>query len=260
MRLTWGILLRPYVVRFKKVAQLRRRATLMSGDQELNSLSRFRKRAGRLVLEEHGHCEAPAGCGGVVLRWRNPLSAVPLTLHLYTPVSAACFLDGVEVRDGQADLAPGRHVAAFILENVDQSAGLIMFTAIHRPGQKEFNLPVTTVESALEVVTADDGSWKCSVADPATDDWKMPAFDDRAWCVLTATPAPQLDPHTPAAWQSRKCVQYGAAFLGLPAPTRETQAASWWRRFGAAKAPPPRIGRVWIRKAFEIPLPQSSKP
>jgi sulfatase modifying factor 1 len=24
------------------------------------------------VLEAHSHCEVPAGCGGVVLQWRNP--------------------------------------------------------------------------------------------------------------------------------------------------------------------------------------------
>jgi hypothetical protein len=43
----------------------------------LNSLDRFRKHPGQLVLEEHGHCEVPAGCGGVVLRWRNPNPSPP---------------------------------------------------------------------------------------------------------------------------------------------------------------------------------------
>ena len=37
----------------------------------INTLSRYRGRPPRLVLEEHNHCEVPAGCGGVVLRWRN---------------------------------------------------------------------------------------------------------------------------------------------------------------------------------------------
>ena len=38
---------------------------------KLNGPDRYRKRSPRLVLEEHSHCEVPAGCGGVVLRWIN---------------------------------------------------------------------------------------------------------------------------------------------------------------------------------------------
>jgi hypothetical protein len=37
-------------------------------DLRLNSLSRYTKRSPEYVLEEHSHCEVPAGCGGVVLR------------------------------------------------------------------------------------------------------------------------------------------------------------------------------------------------
>src|SRR5437763_2980929 len=101
----------------------------MSDEQQVNSLERFRKRSGRLVLEEHGHCEVPAGCGGVVLRWRNPLATIPLIVSLYTPVEAHCFLDETELRTGGIDLRPGTHVVATAIEPVDCSAGLIMFAA-----------------------------------------------------------------------------------------------------------------------------------
>src|SRR5947199_1939086 len=103
----------------------------MSDQQQLNSVERFRKQPGRLVLEEHSHCEVPAGCGGVVLRWRNPLAALPVTVHLYAPVKPVCFLDGDELQTGRIDLVPGRHVAAVLLDNVDLSAGLLMFAATH---------------------------------------------------------------------------------------------------------------------------------
>lgn len=33
---------------------------------KLNSLGRYGKGGSRLVLEEHGHCEVPVGCGGAV--------------------------------------------------------------------------------------------------------------------------------------------------------------------------------------------------
>ena len=79
----------------------------MAEEPLLNSIDRFRKRPERIVLEEHGHCEIPAGCGGVVLRWRNPQTAVPVTIHLYTPAKIACFIDGAPLQTGRIDLAPG---------------------------------------------------------------------------------------------------------------------------------------------------------
>ena len=47
---------------------------------KLNSISRSSKQSPRLVLEEHGHCEVPAGCGGVVLRWRGHDDPIPVKL------------------------------------------------------------------------------------------------------------------------------------------------------------------------------------
>src|SRR5262245_48240254 len=101
--------------------------------QQLNSLDRFRKQAGRLVLEEYSHCEVPAGCGGVVLRWRNPHAAVPFNAHLYAPVQRALFLDGATPATSRIDLAPGQHVLAIAIENVDITGGFLMFAAKHDP-------------------------------------------------------------------------------------------------------------------------------
>lgn len=41
----------------------------MSRDLELNSIDRYVKSSPRFVLEEHSHCEVPAGCGGGVWEW-----------------------------------------------------------------------------------------------------------------------------------------------------------------------------------------------
>src|SRR3954471_21444558 len=103
----------------------------MSDEMRLNSLERFRKQSDRLVLEAHGHCEVPAGCGGVVLRWRNPTAALPLLVHLYSPGKSELFLDGAAVVHTGNDVAPGEHVFAFVLEDADLSAGLFMFVAVH---------------------------------------------------------------------------------------------------------------------------------
>ena len=52
-------------------------------DLRLNELQRYRKTSSRLALEVHSHCEVPAGCGGVVLRWRRPGAPVGISLLSY---------------------------------------------------------------------------------------------------------------------------------------------------------------------------------
>src|SRR5438067_610618 len=74
-------------------------------EQPISSLDRYRKRSARLVLEEHGSSVVPAGCGGVVLRWRNPQQTVPLVVYLYSPGQAQLFLDGALVESTGVDLA-----------------------------------------------------------------------------------------------------------------------------------------------------------
>src|SRR5206468_12707267 len=100
-------------------------------EQQLNSLDRFRKKPERLVLEEHGHCEVPAGCGGVVLRWRNPRARVPVVIRLYTPVPAAAFIDGRELTVSRVDLSPGPHVFAVRLDDIERARFVLLFTAGH---------------------------------------------------------------------------------------------------------------------------------
>src|SRR5262245_22835845 len=109
--------------------------------QRLHSLDRFRKQPGRLVLEQFSHCEVPAGCGGVVLRWRNPNAALPVMVHLYAPVRVACHVDGSQLASARTDLAPGRHVVTFCIKDVDLSAGLLMFAATHDPKELQVSAP-----------------------------------------------------------------------------------------------------------------------
>ncbi len=49
-----------------------------SDELKLNTIGRFVKRSPCLALEQHNHCEVPAGCGGVVLRWFNPSRGIPI--------------------------------------------------------------------------------------------------------------------------------------------------------------------------------------
>jgi hypothetical protein len=228
----------------------------MSDEQRLNSLERFRKQPGRLVLEEHSHCEVPAGCGGVVLRWRNPQAGLPVTIHLYTPVQARCLLDGTEVQTARVDLTPGRHVVACVIEDVNLSAGLIMFAAVHDP-KKEQALPADVTGPPLTVVSDADGTWKYTLDRPATDEWAALSFDDRGWPALTKVPTPQEDGQGSGAYQCLRCAALGAACLGLSPPAEGRERTSWWQRLlGRTTSPDtPPTGSVWIRKVFEVPAP-----
>ena len=68
----------------------------MADDElRLNTVERFSKHSTRLVLEEHGHCEVPAGCGGVVLQWRDPQAGLPVIVGLIGSVGRGeVFVDG----------------------------------------------------------------------------------------------------------------------------------------------------------------------
>jgi hypothetical protein len=213
----------------------------MSAEQRLNTVDRFRKHPGRLVLEEHGHCEVPAGCGGVVLRWRNPLAGLPLTVHLYAPVTAACFIDGNPLQTTRIELAPGRHVLAVVLDGVELAAAVLLVAATFEPPSSPRTLPGDLVERPLKVLSAADGTWKFSLDAPADDGWKMPAFDDKAWPALA--PAADAEKVRQAAdtYQGYHCTHLGADPLSLPA--RKLKSAT---------------GTIYIRKSFVIPAPQAA--
>jgi len=209
----------------------------MSDEQQLNSLSRFRKQSGRLVLEEHSHCEVPAGCGGVVLRWRNPYAALPVSIHIYSAAPATCSFDGVEVQIGRMDLAIGLHVLALAIETVDLSAGLISFVLRHEPKDYQRGKTAQTVDRPLNVLSAADGSWKYSLSIPAVE-WTSVSFDDRDWQGLTRTSPPMLKQSDEGYYASRRCFELGAVCLGLPSGKH------------------PKRGKVWIRKVFEVSAPE----
>lgn len=211
----------------------------MSDEKKLNSLERFRKQSARLVLEEHSHCEVPAGCGGVVLRWRNPAARVPVLIHLYTAGKESLFIDGVSIRATWLDLAPARHVLSVVIENVELSGGLLMMALVHEPEQRS-GRSGRAIEQPLKVVSATDGSWRSTLDVPANEEWMSLSFDDRSWPALVSMPVPQLEEYSRGWYACRRCQEQGAECLGLPG-----------RRARGT------IGTVRIRKVFDVlPLGQ----
>ena len=72
----------------------------------LNSLSRYTKESDRLVLDSYS-----AGCGGIVLRWRDPNEGMPIRFNLAATSMTELFLDGQPIKRATI-MAPGEHVMA----------------------------------------------------------------------------------------------------------------------------------------------------
>jgi hypothetical protein len=210
----------------------------MAKQQRLNSLDRFRKQPGKLILEQHGHCEVPAGCGGVVLRWRNPHALVPFVVYVYSPVPTTCFLDGEPLRAARFDLAPGPHVVGFVLENVVLAGWLLMFAGVHDPKDYNTRLAPEVSEAGLKVLSKPDGTWKYSLAEPP-EDWARLTFDDRGWSALEKAPTPVLSHQDRGHYACAHCVDLGASCIQLPER--------------------PLTVTAYVRKVFAVPAPRPGK-
>jgi hypothetical protein len=211
-------------------------------EQSLNSLDRFRKRSPRLMLEQHAGCEVPAGCGGVVMRWRNPLEARPVRVHIYAAGEFTASIDGEELRLGRLDLRPGRHVLAVELSKTDRWSGLLMVSLRNNTHETACRDASNLLgEAPFHITSAADGTWRYMLDRPS-EGWTSPGLDDSGWGALVDRPIPEPGRDQPNQYQHRVCREEKAAGLGLPDALR----------------PVPRPGFVWVRKVFEIPKPTAS--
>jgi len=224
-------------------------------DLKLNTLNRFAKKSAKLALEEYSHCEVPAGCGGVVLRWTDPAEGKLALLMIAAVGTVAGFLDGKSLETGRALIGDGDHVLAIALEQgadllppvAPEAGGVLEAIAnVLRPAPRTFRgadlvaLVLAEDVGRLDrtplagVATAGDGTWRVLAADAAPDGWAAPGFDDRAWPALLAAGAGAVDrlPETDSSrWRFLDVERVGARALVLPASTNH---------------------RFWIRRAFHI--------
>lgn len=192
----------------------------------VNELARFTKNSPRLVLEQYSHCEVPAGCGGVVLRWVNPESPVPFGCHVFGGYCGALFVDGVEHRSARVMLTAGAHVLVFVMSRSRYATDAFMAVAstaygsVRRTGAQ---LPEVTVTSRA------DGSWRVATSRPDAAALTAPEADPTVWEPLTAAPRPAR-PEGYAGYYD-ECVEHGAEALALP----------------------PDDGDFWVRVVVEVP-------
>lgn len=142
-------------------------------DLHINTLHRFAKLPTKLVLHEYSHCEVPAGCGGVILRWLDPRDGEPCTVTLGGGALGRVWLDGKELPSSQALLAPGNHVVALELSRRDKAGPLQPWT---------FGITFDAAEDT-DVVSRGAPTW-VATSEATTDEWWDPAYEDDDWATL----------------------------------------------------------------------------
>jgi hypothetical protein len=143
-------------------------------DLRINTLHRFAKHSPKLVLHEYSHCEVPAGCGGVVLRWIDPDQGRPVVVRVFG-AKGEVWLEGAPLTSSLALLRTGVRVVAVHFER-DQ------------PGPRPFTVSLYHDRSLQEdLISGGTPTWRCTTAEPRTG-WEQPGFDDRGW--TEPTPAP----------------------------------------------------------------------
>lgn len=203
----------------------------------LNSLHRFRKHSPRLLLEEYSHCEVPAGCGGVVLRWVDPQAGTPAIVRTAVAAKITLWLDGVQIDSSRIDLCAGAHTLSIELDEIVRPRGARLAAMIGRERPATLLLSIVRAlarddrarEPAVVLLCSSAGSnWRVT-GDRPPPDWTAPEFDASGWPVARVV---ELDAGQAEDWRAQQLQEHGAVPLGLP------------------------IDHAWIRVRFEVPALQ----
>jgi hypothetical protein len=198
-------------------------------DLRLNSLARYSKQSSKYILESHSHCEVPAGCGGAVLRWRNPRRTIPLLIRMYWTGQMRMTLDCEThaLTSARAGVSYGDHVFTWAISGIDPSTFIFAFSATYDEGNYQIKFTPPTGQS-VDIHTAPDESWRYTLTEPA-ESWEQPDFDDSAWPALheRAVSEEELNQN----YRLRAILRDGAHALDAADTTEETHAIWIRRRF-----------------------------
>jgi len=183
-------------------------------DLDLNNLERFTKQPAGLIQEVYDHCEVPAGCGGVVLRWVSPTKGIPVRVLVYTNATmmGSVHVDGIEQAHMMQHITPGPHLISLAFEKIPREGLVVMFglgNADHM-----FGLPQRSSDDPTVAVASHPGTWRVTTAAPS-EAWTALDFDDDDWpLMIAAHHAPE--PRSRGYYQYQQCERLGAQGLGLP--------------------------------------------
>lgn len=191
----------------------------MSDDLRINRLQRYEKQSDRLVLEEHS-----AGCGGILLRWRDPNEGEPIRFDVVASGEAELFVDGVELESPRTILKRGEHLLAIRVTRESQQPRMFAATAYYdvQPAARGYDVTIPSL-------TTGNTGWLMHSGDSDQErlDWTQPDFDDSNWTTPLETEVPGRG--YDELWRYRMLVQRGVKALSIP-DTPE----------------------LWIRKPFSI--------
>lgn len=162
-------------------------------DLKLNSLARYAKHSPDMVLEERGHCEIPAGCGGVVLRWWNPKQGVPVTIWVHSQCGLEMWLDGRPISYGVPLVTFGPHVMTFAITHMRPGQVALMVAAFRDASDRSGAALPETDPRRVVARSLPDGSWRYSRVAPVGDAWTRTDFDDSGWDALEPARMPAGD-------------------------------------------------------------------
>lgn len=198
----------------------------MATDEEdlaLNTLHRFRKRSPRLTLQVHSHCEVPAGCGGVVLRWVDPSAGFGAVVHAVPADGLAAWLDGALIETSHVRLGFGDHVLALRVTPllVRSSARRVRLFGRGEASVRPFACAVASdapLSSRVAPATASSRpGWRfVALAEPPAG-WEQPGFEDREWTPLQPCSVEPAALDSEHRWRFEYMARdFGARLLELP--------------------------------------------
>lgn len=188
----------------------------------INRFRRYEKESDRLILEEHS-----AGCGGILLRWRNAVDGDPVRLMLAHSGEATLFIDGKEAKSHRMILSVGSHQLAIrVTQPMDAPQ---MFGLVGLPDDPDSSYYDEVVVPGL--ATGQPG-WRFKQVIDADDrlDWIQPEFDDQDWLELPTT---SLSEDNYDHWKYRHVQRLGGVLLNTEPSSGGYQ-------------------ELWARKAFVI--------
>jgi hypothetical protein len=201
-------------------------------DLKLNDLSRFSKSSRRLVLREYSNCEVPAGCGGVVFRWKKPDNPVAFEMLLFIPGKFELLIDGNPPQSACPFLERGEHVLSLIISNFKSSYGLLLFAG--KTGETGFcykEIEFYEGDKRERVLSLPDSSWKYLLSPPTDELWTELKFDDSSWKSMISKVLPPIAEQDSRQYQIRSLSELGAQSLGIEEAAEKV---------------------IWIRKKFSL--------
>lgn len=155
---------------------------------KLNSLRVNANQLPDMIYQEYSHCEVPAGCGGVVIRWRARNAGLPAQLRA-EPGRNETFLDGKAIFQGFAfDITYGRHVLLIQLNELAADSAFL-FAAKCFFGEGE---PFAALHPEFCLVTKAGAGWSYLPEQELQPDFHRIEYDASGWKEMVPRPLPPL--------------------------------------------------------------------